>query len=132
MGFTQDREQENTFINRVRKRVSLWGKGGYVAITRTIHRLLDYWKNPQREKKLFFCQIEALETAGELVELVLEARGDRTRLALGSAGQIERCREVVQTLIDGYALDNSINQVITLAKELEEPARIMAQELDIM
>jgi type III restriction enzyme len=67
--WTQDREQENTFINRVRERVSLWRKGGYVGITRTTRRLLDYWQNPQREKKLFFCQIEALETAIYLTEV---------------------------------------------------------------
>ena len=67
--WTQDREQENTFINRVRERVSLWRKGGYVGITRTTRRLLEYWQNPEREKKLFFCQIEALETAIYLTEV---------------------------------------------------------------
>src|SRR5207237_76472 len=30
---------------------------------------LEYWRNPDREKKLFFCQIEALETAIYLTEV---------------------------------------------------------------
>ena len=67
--WTEDREQENTFINRVRDRVAQWRKGGYVGITRTTRRLLEYWQNPDRDKKLFFCQIEALETAIYLTEV---------------------------------------------------------------
>jgi len=61
--WTKDRIEENKFINRVRARVALWREGGYVGLTKTTRRLLEYWTNPQREKKLFFCQIEALETA---------------------------------------------------------------------
>jgi len=66
--WTQARVEENKFINQVRARVALWREGGYVQITKTSRRLLDYWTNPQRDKKLFFCQIEALETAIYIVE----------------------------------------------------------------
>jgi hypothetical protein len=72
------------------------------------------------------------EAAGELVELVLESGADRARMALGSARQIERCREAVRSIIDDCALDNSINRVITAAGDLEEHARTIANELDIM
>ena len=61
--WTEDRIQENDFINRVRSEVTLWRKGGRPGITRTTQKLLEYWTRPDREKKLFFCQIEALETA---------------------------------------------------------------------
>ncbi len=60
--WTQDRVQENKQINRIRSRVSLWRQGGYLGITRTTTRLLEHWTDPEREKNLFFCQIEALET----------------------------------------------------------------------
>ncbi len=60
--WTQDRLKENKFINRVRERVKMWRDGGYVDVTRTSARLLEYWNTPDRERKLFFCQIEALET----------------------------------------------------------------------
>jgi len=66
--WTKDREKENDFINRVRGRVALWREGGYIHITRTTRRLLEYWKNPERENKLFFCQIEAVETAIYIAE----------------------------------------------------------------
>ena len=67
--WTQDRIEENTFINQIRARVSIWRQGNYQGITKTTRRLLEYWRNPEREKRLFFCQVEALETAIYLTEV---------------------------------------------------------------
>jgi len=67
--WTQDRIEENEFINRIRERVAIWRKGNYVGITKTTRHLLEYWINPERDRKLFFCQIEALETAIYLTEV---------------------------------------------------------------
>ncbi len=61
--WTQDRIEENKFVNDIRRRIAAWRKGGCVGVTPTTSRLLAYWTDPNREKKLFFCQIEALETA---------------------------------------------------------------------
>lgn len=68
-GWTSDRVEENKDINRIRERVAIWRKGGYVGITKTTARLLEYWKREDRERKLFFCQIEALETAIWITEV---------------------------------------------------------------
>jgi type III restriction enzyme len=67
--WTRDRIEENKFINRIRGRVALWRQGGYQGITKTTRSLLDYWMNPDRERKLFFCQIEAAETAIYITEV---------------------------------------------------------------
>jgi type III restriction enzyme len=67
--WTKDRLEENRHINRIREKVAQWRKGGYAGTTRTTQRILEYWKNPERERKLFFCQIEALETAIYLAEV---------------------------------------------------------------
>jgi len=67
--WTEDRLKENDEINRIRARVAIWRNGGYVGVTKTTSRLLGYWNNTDREKKLFFCQIEALETAIYLAEV---------------------------------------------------------------
>jgi type III restriction enzyme len=67
--WTQDRIKENDFINKVRGRVALWRRGGYQGITSTTRRLLDYWQRPDRDRRLFFCQIEALETAIYITEV---------------------------------------------------------------
>lgn len=68
--WTQDRIEENRFVNRVRERVKQWRTGGYVGATAVTRRLLDYWNDGNRERKLFFCQIEALETAVYITEVV--------------------------------------------------------------
>jgi type III restriction enzyme len=68
--WTEDRFQSSPRINRIRGRVSAWRRGGYVGCTRVTERLLRYWSDPERERKLFFCQIEALETAIYLSEVV--------------------------------------------------------------
>lgn len=67
--WTKDRIEENKAINRIRQRVGTWRTGGYVGVTPTTSKLLDYWTNPERERKLFFCQIEALETAIYIAEV---------------------------------------------------------------
>lgn len=67
--WTQDRVEENVFINRVRFQVACWRLNGYKGVTKTTRQLLDYWTNPERERKLFFCQIEALETAIYITEV---------------------------------------------------------------
>jgi type III restriction enzyme len=74
--WTNDRIAENRFINQVRGRVRLWREGHYPGITRTTANLLEYWTDPRRDRKLFFCQIEALETAIYLAEAAKAASGD--------------------------------------------------------
>ncbi len=66
--WTEDRLEENKFINEIRARVDIWRKRGRPGITKTTASLLDYWTNPERGLRLFFCQIEALETAIYLTE----------------------------------------------------------------
>ncbi len=68
--WTQDRLEENKVINQIRGHVAQWRNAGYPAgtITPISRRLLEFWTNPARENKLFFCQIEALETAIFLTE----------------------------------------------------------------
>jgi type III restriction enzyme len=68
--WTSDRIEPNELINRVRERIGLWRRGGWPGVTPTSRRLLEYWTNEKREKKLFFCQVEALETAIYIGEVV--------------------------------------------------------------
>ncbi len=67
--WTQDRIEENRTVNRIRQRVGMWREGGYVGVTPTTAALLRYWTDTKRERKLFFCQIEALETLVYLTEV---------------------------------------------------------------
>ncbi len=73
--WTKDRIEENKFINSVREKVRIWRESGYPGVTPVTLQLLRYWSNPEREKKLFFCQIEALETSIYITE-VAKSYGD--------------------------------------------------------
>ena len=66
--WTKDRIEENKFINGVRSKVRVWRESGYSGVTPTTLQLLRYWTDKDREKKLFFCQVEALETIIYLTE----------------------------------------------------------------
>ena len=55
-------------VNKIRERVDKWRDAGYPGITTVTKELLEHWKNPEREPRLFFCQIEAIETLIWLIE----------------------------------------------------------------
>lgn len=55
-------------VNSIRQRVKAWREQGYPGVTQITRQLLTYWDNPERERRLFFCQREAAETIIWLVE----------------------------------------------------------------
>ncbi len=59
----------NDLINRIRKAVDLWRSAGHPGVTAVTRALLDHWYDPQRDRTLFFCQLEAAETAIYLGEV---------------------------------------------------------------
>ncbi len=67
--WTADRLEENELVNLIRQRVDIWRQGGYQGVTRTTRHLLEYWQRTGREPRLFFAQIEAVETAIYLTEV---------------------------------------------------------------
>jgi type III restriction enzyme len=67
--WTKDRIEPNPVVDRIRQRVGAWRQGGYVGVTGTTSRLLAYWTREKRDKPLFFCQIEAVETAIYITEV---------------------------------------------------------------
>ena len=72
----------NDYINEVRSKVAAWrnlGDAGLAGVTPVTRRLLQHWRSPDRTRKLFFCQIEAAETAVWLTEIAPKAESDRLR-----------------------------------------------------
>ena len=66
--WTEDRIELNEQVNRIRERVKHWREGEYQGVTQVTRKLLQHWTDPDRENKLFFCQVEALETLVYLTE----------------------------------------------------------------
>lgn len=63
---------ELPLVNRIRDRVRKWREAGYPGATRVTLDLLRHWTRPDRDRRLFFAQIEAAQT----VIFMKEARPD--------------------------------------------------------
>ncbi len=63
---------ELLIVNMIRARVRSWREQGYPGVTRTTLELLQYWQREGRKQRLFFAQIEAVET----ILFLTEARAD--------------------------------------------------------
>lgn len=63
---------EMALVNMIRERVLAWRKQGYPGVSRTTLELLHYWRRDGRHARLFFAQLEAVET----VIFLREARAD--------------------------------------------------------
>ena len=61
--------RELELVNRIRQRVDSWRQNSYPGTTGVTRKLLQFWnKDGQREKRFFFCQMEAIETLIWLTE----------------------------------------------------------------
>lgn len=71
LGDLAQRVEENRLVNRIRERVDAWRKSPdrLGRITPETRRLLEHWTDPARTRRLFFCQVEALETLIYLTEV---------------------------------------------------------------
>lgn len=74
--WNQEQVEENEFINRIRERVKAWREGGYSGVSTLTRRLLEHWTDSDRERRLFFCQVEALETIIYVTEVAGRMYGD--------------------------------------------------------
>ena len=76
---------EIELAERIRPRVKAWRENGYPGITGTTLRLLKHWQDPEerKERRFFFCQLEAIET---LIWLTEAPEADKTGLDIPSDG----------------------------------------------
>src|SRR5438132_138881 len=63
---------ELALVNLIRERVKAWRQAGYPGVTRTTLELLQWWRREGRQTRLFFAQLEAVET----IIFLTEGRGD--------------------------------------------------------
>jgi type III restriction enzyme len=74
-------------VNSIRQRVKSWRENGYPGVTSITRQLLNYWNNPERERKLFFCQREAAET---LIWLIESSPADKQGINIPKDGELTR------------------------------------------
>ncbi|MGQ0556725.1 MAG: BPTD_3080 family restriction endonuclease [Nitrospiraceae bacterium] len=63
---------ELKLVNRIRAQVKKWRSDGYPGVTRTTLELLQWWQRDGRAQRLFFAQLDAVET----IIFLTEARAD--------------------------------------------------------
>jgi type III restriction enzyme len=73
------RQQPNEIVNEIRQAVGRWRMQGYPHTTAVTRELLAHWRAEDRDRRLFFCQVEAIETAIYLTEAA-EKTGDTKAL----------------------------------------------------
>src|SRR5208282_5986187 len=61
---------EIPLVNQIRPRVKAWREAGYAGVTGITKRLLEHWRDAEQRQytRLFFCQLEAIETLIWLTE----------------------------------------------------------------
>lgn len=76
---------ELPLVNRIRKRVDEWRANGYPGVTGITKRLLEHWQDleERHDRRLFFCQLEAIET---LIWLVEAPESEKQGIAIPSDG----------------------------------------------
>jgi type III restriction enzyme len=76
--FAEENRDDLPMVNALRKDVARWRAGGYRGASEVTKDLLKHWKNDKRRRRLFFCQMEAVETLLYLLELRVPGRSSRT------------------------------------------------------
>src|SRR5262245_1872646 len=70
----EEKKAESGHINRIRQLVNQWRAKARPDITPVTRALLEHWHAEDRFRRLFFCQIEALETLIFITEVAKQTK----------------------------------------------------------
>ncbi len=80
---TEEDQDDLPLVNALRTDVKRWRDSRWEGPSETTKRLLRHWWRPDQARRLFFCQIEAVETIIYLRELLARGRRPRWNPQLG-------------------------------------------------
>ena len=75
----EEERDDLPLVNELRDDVRRWRKAGWPNVSQITRRLLRHWWREDRSRRLFFCQLEAVETIIYLRELLARGRTPRWR-----------------------------------------------------
>lgn len=81
---------EIALVNAIRPRIKKWREEDYPGVTGITKRLLHHWQDPEerKDRRFFFCQMEAIET---LIWLTEAPEAERTGIVIpGDGGAFSR------------------------------------------
>ncbi len=73
-----EKREETDHVNQIRASVKRWRELGWPDVTPVTRSLLDHWTDPTRSRRLFFCQLEALETLIFITEVAKQTKYGET------------------------------------------------------
>jgi type III restriction enzyme len=76
--FREENRDDLPLVNKLREDVSRWREAGYRGATEVTKELLRFWSRSDRRRRLFFCQLEAVETVIYLLEMRIPGRSRAT------------------------------------------------------
>jgi len=91
----------NGRVDHLRKAVKAWREAGYPNATKITKELLAHWHSPERERKLFFCQLEAVETIIFLTEGPQDQRQALQELIPNDTDQVDAFRRACVKMATG-------------------------------
>ncbi len=82
-------DETNEIVEQIRRSVAAWRESQYLGASTISKRLLNHWRSEERERRLFFCQLEAVETAIYLAEVAPRAKEgqDGDKFVLGKLSE---------------------------------------------
>ena len=79
----EEERDDLPLVNALRADVKRWRESGWRGASETTKRLLRHWWRADRARRLFFCQVEAVETIIYLREMLARGRSPRRKPELG-------------------------------------------------
>lgn len=79
----EEERDDLPLVNALREDVRRWRESGWESASETTKRLLRHWWREDRSRRLFFCQIEAVETIIYLQEILSQGKKPRWTPQLG-------------------------------------------------
>jgi type III restriction enzyme len=64
-------------VNQIREDVARWRASNFEGVTPVTRELLNFWASPDRPRRLFFCQLEAVQTVIYLAEILRSGKRPR-------------------------------------------------------
>ena len=78
----EEESEDLPLVNALRDDVRQWRKSKYENATQVTKQLLAHWWRTDRARRLFFCQLEAVETVIYLTEILASGKKPRWKPAL--------------------------------------------------
>lgn len=112
--------REIPLVNKIRKKVKSWRESGYIGATGVTKKLLKHWYNIEaRDKRFFFCQLDAIETIIWLTEaphsekVGIEIQNDGgefkrycTKMATGTGKTVDMAMLIAWQILNKVAYPN--------------------------